>query len=111
MKSADAPRAVARRPLRAWSPLGLRVTASGSQVSASHAMLPTPILLADRIRVYFATCDADLRGRVLFADLERTPPFRVMGVEECPVLDLGLPGSFDCDGVNPSQILQVNGRL
>jgi hypothetical protein len=111
MKSAHAGHPSSHKPLRPWSPLGLRVTATGSAISASHAMLPTPVLLADRIRVYFATCDEDLRGRILFADLERTPPFRVMSVEERPVMDVGPAGSFDCDGVNPSQVLEVNGRL
>jgi hypothetical protein len=77
----------------------------------SHAMLPTPLLLADRIRVYFAACDADLRGRVFYADLERTFPFRTISICRDPVLDIGSTGSFDADGVNPSQIIERDGKI
>jgi hypothetical protein len=106
LTEAQAPEALAR-----WSTLGLRVAASGSAMSQSHAMLPTPWLLEDRIRVFYATCDADLRGRVVFADLARTPPYAVIGVEERPALDLGPPGAFDCDGVNPSQVIAARGAI
>ncbi|HEX7761772.1 MAG TPA: hypothetical protein VF459_19855 [Caulobacteraceae bacterium] len=74
-------------------------------------MLPTPIVLADRIRLFFAACDADMRGRVFFADLELSPPHRIITLSPRPVLDLGAPGAFDADGVNPSQAFWHEGRL
>ena len=98
-------------PLQPWRPLGFRVAASGAPLSRSHAMLPTPLLLEDRIRVFYATCDDDLRGRVLWADLARTPPYQVVARADSPALDLGAPGAFDCDGVNPSQVLIADGHL
>lgn len=74
-------------------------------------MLPTPHRLEDRIRVFFTSCDSDLRGRVFFADFDLEPPFALLGVSPSPVLDLGAQGAFDCDGVNPSQIVAADGRL
>ena len=74
-------------------------------------MLPTPHLMADRVRLFYAACDDDMRGRIFFADFEPEPPFRLIGRSPGPVLDLGAPGAFDCDGVNPSQVLDVDGRL
>ena len=77
----------------------------------SHASLPTLLRLEDRIRVYFSACDADLRGRIFYADLEPTFPFRVMDISRTPVLDIGPAGAFDSDGVNPSQIVERDGKL
>jgi len=94
-----------------WRKLGLVLKAAGGPLGLTHAMLPTPLVLSDRIRVFFASCDADLRGRVFFADLAREPPHRVLHVERTPVLDVGAPGDFDCDGVNPSQLVVHEGQL
>lgn len=97
--------------VRPWTKLGLRVTATGDGLQQSHAMLPTPIHLGVVIRVFYSCCDADLRGRIFFADLSPTPPFNVIRCEPRPVLDLGTGSDFDCDGVNPSQIVRVGKDL
>jgi hypothetical protein len=97
--------------MKDWCKLGLSVVAAGDGLMASHAMLPSSLLLSDRIRVYFSACDADLRGRVFYADLERTFPFRVIHICQDPILDVGLAGAFDADGVNPSQIIERDGNI
>ncbi len=94
-----------------WRKLGRVLEASGSPLSRSHAMLPTPWRMTDRVRVFYASCDADLRGRVFCADFALEPPFRVIGVNPDPVLDVGAPGAFDADGVNPSQIVEDEAGL
>lgn len=94
-----------------WHKLGLSVAAPGVGLMVSHASLPTPLRLPDRIRVYFSACDADLRGRIFYADLESTFPFRVIHISRTPVLDIGPAGAFDADGVNPSQIVERDGKL
>jgi hypothetical protein len=96
---------------RGWRKLGRVLEAQGGPLSRTHVMLPTPHPLEDRVRVFFTSCDDDLRGRVFFADFEPEPPFAVLDVSSSPVLDPGAPGAFDCDGVNPSQIVTVEGRL
>ncbi len=94
-----------------WRKLGRVLQASGEPLSRTHAMLPTPFVMRDRIRVFYASCDSDLRGRVFFADFAPAPPFRLLGVSAEPVLDVGGPGAFDRDGVNPSQIIETEGGL
>jgi hypothetical protein len=94
-----------------WQKLGRVLEASGAPLSRTHAMLPTPHLMADRVRVFFASCDDEMRGRVFFADFEPEPPFRMIGRSAAPVLDVGPTGAVDCDGVNPSQAVANDGRL
>ena len=93
----------------AWQKRGRIIAPAGAGLQTSHAMLPTPMLLADRIRVFFASCDADLRGRIFFADVDRAPPFALMQVSTAPSFDLGPAGAFDADGVNPCHILERDG--
>jgi hypothetical protein len=94
-----------------WRKLGLVLEPRGEGLEQSHVMLPTPHVLPDRVRVFYAGCDADMRGRVFYADVEPEPPFRVIARPRRPVLDLGPDGAFDCDGVNPSQAFVADGRL
>ncbi len=94
-----------------WRRLGLVMAPPGGQKTRSHAMLPTPLVMDDRIRVYFASCDEAMRGRIFRADLRRDDPRQIMEFDAEPVLDLGEPGAFDADGVNPSQIVARDGLL
>lgn len=87
-----------------WIDLGLRFEAPGSGLLRTHAMLPTPIVLADCIRVFFSSCDAELRGRIFCVDLSLDHPHTVIHFDPAPVLDLGAAGSFDADGVNPCHL-------
>ncbi|MBS0250917.1 MAG: hypothetical protein JSR78_07605 [Proteobacteria bacterium] len=74
-------------------------------------MLPTPLVLNDRIRVFFAACDQSLRGRVFSVDLDLVNPTIVKSAVSRPILDLGLKGAFDADGVNPCQIVRRDDKL
>jgi hypothetical protein len=94
-----------------WEKRGLVYTAPGTALQKSHAMLPTPHMMQDRIRVLVACCDNDMRGRIFRVDLDRDNPLRVIEAAEAPVLDIGPVGSFDADGVNPSQIVERDGLL
>lgn len=94
-----------------WEKRGLVFAPPGTGLMRSHAMVPTPLVLPDRIRVYFAACDAESRGRIFHVDLDRDDPRRILERGQAPALDLGPPGAFDADGVNPSQILTSEDRL
>jgi hypothetical protein len=94
-----------------WIRLGRVLQAAGGPHERSHVMLPTPLVLDDRVRVYFASCDDDMRGRIFAAEFERKPPFAVIGRWREPALDIGSGGAFDRDGVNPSQVIEIDGRL
>jgi hypothetical protein len=64
----------------------------------SHAMLPTPLLLPDRIRVYFCTRDRQGVSRVTFLDVAREDPTKILHINPQPLLSIGQPGTFDDSG-------------
>jgi len=78
----------------------------------SHAFPPTPYLREDGIlRLYACFCDADMVGRVGFVDVEPSDPSRVLRIADEPVLDIGLPGTFDENGVVPLSVVRFDDRL
>jgi hypothetical protein len=95
-----------------WEKLGRVYTADGSERWAmSHASLPTPMVLDERrIRVYAAFLDAERVGRVGYVDVDARDPRRVLAVSRRPVLDVGAPGTFDDNGVNPVCLVEHGGR-
>jgi predicted GH43/DUF377 family glycosyl hydrolase len=93
--------------------MGLIYAPDGSQVWArSHAMLPTPLDLGDgRLRIYVAFVDENTVGRIGYVDVDASDPSRVLEVSDAPVLDIGEPGAFDDNGVNPSSIVRVGDEI
>ena len=62
-----------------WRKLGRIYCAEGSSRWArSHAFLPTPMLLTDRIRVYVAFLDEEKVGRVGYVELATEDPRRIL---------------------------------
>lgn len=99
------------KPYVRWERCGQVFATPKTHLIQTHAMLPSPLVMKDRIRVFVAACDETLRGRIFRVDLDFDDPRRLMGFEPIPVLELGPRGSFDCDGVNPSQVLERDGRI
>lgn len=63
-------------------------------------MIPTPVRRDDKtIRVFVTFCDADGIGRPGYVDVSAHDPLEVLGVSQQPLLDLGMPGTFDENGV------------
>jgi len=99
------------RGMTRWVKGGLILATADDSRACSHAMLPTPHRMGDRLEVYFAACDADMRGRIYAVDLvDDVPVPKVTGATRL-VLDLGDPGDFDCDGVNPCQVVARGGEV
>lgn len=77
----------------------------------TYALLPTADVIDCRtIRVYFASLDDDRYGRIGYVDLDADDPVRILHVAEEPVLDIGDRGMFDDSGVNPSCVIQLDGK-
>lgn len=76
-------------------------------------MLPTPLLLDDgRLRIYLACCDDRTVSRIGWLDVDAAEPARVLRWAREPVLDIGQPGCFDDNGVNPCSVVRLpDGRL
>lgn len=96
-----------------WKKLGLVYVANGEYPWAkSHAYIPTSIMLDElKIRVYVAFLDKDKVGRIGFVDIDASNPLRILKVSEKPVLDIGLPGTFDDNGVTPICIVKSGNKL
>ena len=76
------------------------------------ALQPTPILLSDgTIRVFAGFRTHAGVSRVGYVDLDADDPSRVLAVSKEPVLDIGVPGAFDENGVVPCAIVAREDRL
>jgi sucrose-6-phosphate hydrolase SacC (GH32 family) len=74
----------------------------------SHAMIPTVDKISeDRLRIYLTFCDAKGIGRVGFVEVDAADPSRVLRISDKPALDIGLPGTFDENGVLQTSIVSV----
>lgn len=94
-----------------WIKNGLLAFSSPPGEGWSHAMIPTPVLLDDRVRIYYSVRDAKGRGVPMFVDVDRASPTRVIGGSSAPLLALGVPGSFDDNGVVPTSVVRaLDGR-
>jgi hypothetical protein len=75
----------------------------------SHAMVPTPVVLNENVlRIYLSFRDSDNVGRVGYVDVSVDDPMKVLRVSDHPVLDIGLPGTFDENGVLPTCVVSIS---
>jgi hypothetical protein len=95
-----------------WRKRGRVFVADGSMPWAqSGAMVPTPLLRDEALRIFVGFLDSEGIGRVGYVDVDRDDPARVIGVSNTPVLDIGVPGAFDDNGVLPLSIVQHDGVI
>jgi hypothetical protein len=94
-----------------WNKKGLIFCAAGQyEWMRSHTQVPTPLLLDDRLRVFFATRSADGISHASFVDLDLEEPSRVLYLHDQPILDLGEAGMFDEHGIIPSHVFRHEGQ-
>jgi len=96
-----------------WEKKGLIYGPDGSSSWAKHSALqPTPLLKKDGIiRVFVGFRNEDGIGRVGYVDVLAENPSVVLKVSPYPVLDIGLPGAFDDNGVIPCAIVERDEKL
>ncbi len=84
----------------AWKKLGMVFDPGRQSIPwlKSHAMLPTPLLLDDRIRVYYTGRDENGCSRISFADFDASDPSVLIHAHQQPLLELGKIGTFDDSG-------------
>lgn len=92
-----------------WEKLGLVWNASNHLKWGDMGTLtPTPYLLGnDVIRVYCGVRDKKGVGRIGYFDVLEENPSIVVGFSENPVLDIGLPGAFDDNGMLLGDVIKV----
>lgn len=79
----------------------------------SHATCPTPLLLPDgNLRIYMQCRDATGIGRPGYIDVKANNPSQIIDIATEPCLDIGIPGTFDENGVFPTSVITLaDGRV
>jgi hypothetical protein len=91
-----------------WCKQGLIYSPDGQLWWAkTHAIIPTPELIGGSIRLYHSSCDDMGIGRIGYIDVAAENPKVILSVSQSPLLDIGLPGTFDENGVLPTSILTL----
>ena len=92
-----------------WKKLGLVYGPDGGLPWAkSHAMIPTPVRMNDRVvRVFVTFCDAKGIGRPGYVDVSASNPMEVLSVSQQPLLDIGKPGTFDENGLLTCSVINL----
>lgn len=75
------------------------------------AMLPTPILIGEKLRVFLGFCDKNNVGRIGYIDVSPEEPKKIIKISKKPVLDIGKIGCFDDNGVVPISILKKKDEI
>lgn len=89
-----------------WKKKGLIYCPVGEKAWQNQfAMLPTPIMVEDVLRIFIGFCDKDNVGRIGYVDVDPNNPSRIWKVSEEPVLNIGRKGCFDDNGVVPISII------
>jgi hypothetical protein len=95
-----------------WKDLGIVWSPDGNARNAvSHAMGPTPVLISqDVIRVYLTSLDSNGIGRPIYVEVSSKDPKKVVCVNQTPLLDVGISGSFDDNGIMVTSIVQLDSK-
>ena len=86
-----------------WIKKGLIYGPDGkSRWAQQSALQPTPLLRPDGvIRIFVGLRSHEGVSRIGFVDVSADNPAEVISVSPEPVLDIGIPGAFDENGVVP----------
>ena len=75
-------------------------------------LTPTPLIIKKgQIRVYCAMRDIKGIGRLGFFDVDEKNPKKILGFSKKPILDLGLPGAFDDNGMLLGDVIKVKNEI
>ena len=75
----------------------------------SHAQVPTAFEMQDWIRVFYAGRNQAGRSFITYVDLDKETPSKIIYVHDRPISELGRIGTFDDEGMMPSDVVTLNG--
>ena len=79
---------------------------------AMGTLTPTPYLLGNgAIRVFCGLRDHSGVGRIGYFDVDENNPKKILGFSPTPVLDIGIPGMFDDNGMLLGDVIKVKNEL
>jgi len=94
-----------------WEKISKIFDPSAAPWISSHAQVPTVLVMQDSLRVYFAGRNEKGKSFPVVVDLEKREPFHVLQIASSPCLEFGKPGTFDEDGMMPSEIVISDGKI
>jgi predicted GH43/DUF377 family glycosyl hydrolase len=96
-----------------WEKRGLIYKPDGSSTWAVHTVItPTPYLINENtIRIYTGFRDNSGVTRIGYIDVDAANPSLVKKVTANPILDIGIPGAFDDNGLILGDIVPHEGKL
>lgn len=96
-----------------WNKKGLIYGPNREHSWAQHsALTPTPILYnKNTIRVYAGFRDSLGISRIGYVDIDANNPSKIKKVSKNPVLDIGIPGTFDDNGVILGDIILYDDKF
>ncbi len=96
-----------------WNKLGIIFCPKGEFAWAkSHALVPTPIFInSETLRIYINCLDAKGISRPGYLDYSVHDLSKPLFFSPEPILDLGLPGTFDDNGVMVCSVVKVSDNL
>lgn len=90
-----------------WTKQGHIYQPSGNlSWSCSHAQIPLPMVLEDKVRIYFSTRDSINRSQPAFIEVDSNNLSKILRVNEHPLWDFGQPGTFDDNGIMPASYVR-----
>lgn len=83
-----------------WNKLGLIFDLSKQDIPwlKSHTMVPTPLELDDKIRLFYAGRSHTGESKMSYVDLDKNDPSKILYVHPDPLFDVGPMGTFDDSG-------------
>src|SRR5512143_2870075 len=77
----------------------------------SHAQVPTAFEMQEHIRVYFAGRNGNGKSFMTYVDLDKADPTKILYVHDQPIIRFGKIGTFDDEGMMPSDLVEYRGRI
>jgi hypothetical protein len=77
----------------------------------SHAQVPTALVLDDRVRVIFAGRNKNGKSFPAYVDLDKKNLTKILEIGQEPCMTMGAPGTFDDDGVMPSEVFVLEKKI
>lgn len=80
-------------------------------LACEFTMLPTPVCINGKMRIFIGFCDSHNVGRIGYIDVNPNNPKEVLNVSSVPCLDIGRNGCFDDNGVVPLSVIVREGEI
>lgn len=94
-----------------WNKKGRIFNPGDYDWAGSHAQVPTVLLLEDKLRIFYADRDKGGKSFITYIDVARDNPADILYCHKKPIIDRGKPGTFDDDGMMPSDIVRRGKEL